>query len=112
MHDRRNGVSCAIPAQIRETWTLLYPGRFLSWIAGIDQWNQSGTDMADDDELNKPLIEHDLAREARTLAERLRARRPQRGATFRQLYAEAQRRGIPGRSHMSKEELEQALAER
>jgi hypothetical protein len=64
------------------------------------------------DELHKPLIENDIARHASLLAERLRAGRPRRSPTFRQLYAEAQRRGIEGRSHMTKSELEEALAER
>jgi hypothetical protein len=33
------------------------------------------------------------------------------GASRAELYAEAKRRGIPGRSRMSKAELEQALSE-
>ena len=37
-------------------------------------------------------------------------RRKSQGPTFRQLYREAKRRGIPGRSHMSKEELEEILS--
>jgi hypothetical protein len=32
------------------------------------------------------------------------------GRTYRQLYAEAQAKGIPGRSHMTKAELQQKLA--
>jgi hypothetical protein len=42
--------------------------------------------------------------------ERVDARRS-KGPTFRQLYREAKRLGIAGRSHMSKEELEQVIAE-
>ena len=65
-----------------------------------------------DDDLHRPVIEDDTIRQASLLAERLRAQRPRRSPTFRQLYAEAKRQGIPGRSHMSKSELERVLQAR
>lgn len=42
----------------------------------------------------------------------LRSHRGRGGRTYKQLYADAKRKGIAGRSRMSKSELEQALKKR
>jgi hypothetical protein len=52
------------------------------------------------------------ARRARKTSRRggLRSHGGRRGRTYKQLYAEAKDRGIDGRSHMNKAQLERALA--
>jgi Family of unknown function (DUF6496) len=58
---------------------------------------------------NRENLRRTKARERRGTTEKDRSRRADDGKTQAELYAEARRRNIPGRSRMTKSELERAL---
>jgi hypothetical protein len=58
---------------------------------------------------NRENLKRTKARERRGTTEKDRSERADDGKTQAELYAEARRRNIPGRSRMTKSELERAL---
>ena len=68
-----------------------------------------GVSKYESNEKNRENLKRTKARERRGTTEKDRSERTDDGQTRAELYAEAKRRDIPGRSRMSKRELEQAL---
>jgi hypothetical protein len=70
---------------------------------------EAGASKYESKEKNRENLKRTKARERRGATEKDRSERADDGQTRAELYAEAKRRNIPGRSKMSKGELERAL---
>ena len=70
---------------------------------------EAGASKYESKEKNRENLKRTKTRERRGATEKDRSERADDGQTRAALYAEAKRRDIPGRSRMSKRELEQAL---
>jgi hypothetical protein len=70
---------------------------------------EAGASKYEGNEKNRENLKRTKAREGRLATEKDRSERADDGQTRAELYAEAKRRNIPGRSKMSKRELERAL---
>ena len=70
---------------------------------------EAGASKYESKEKNRENLNRTKARERRRATEKDRSERADDGQTRADLYAEARRRDIPGRSKMSKRELERAL---
>ena len=68
-----------------------------------------GVSKYESNEKNRENLKRTKARERRGTTEKDRSERTDDGQTRAELYAEARRRNIPGRSKMSKRQLERAL---
>jgi hypothetical protein len=72
--------------------------------------HEAGASKYESEEKNRQNLRRTKARERRGATEKVRKERGSgRGPTRSQLYEEAKRRNIPGRSKMNKHELERAL---
>ncbi len=72
--------------------------------------SEAGASKYESKEKNRENLKRTKARERRGTTEKVRRERQNGGQMTRaELYAEAKRRDIPGRSKMSKRELERAL---
>jgi Family of unknown function (DUF6496) len=70
---------------------------------------EAGASKYESNEKNRETLQRTKARERRRATEKDRRRRTGDGKTRAELYAEARRRNVPGRSKMSKRQLERAL---
>jgi len=70
---------------------------------------EAGASKYESKEKNRENLKRTKARERRRATEKDRSERADDGQTRAELYAEARRRNIPGRSKMTKSELERAL---
>jgi len=70
---------------------------------------EAGASKYESREKNRQNLKRTKARERRGATEKARSERSNGGRTRAELYAEARRRNIPGRSKMSKRELERVL---
>jgi hypothetical protein len=70
---------------------------------------EAGASKYESNEKNRENLKRTKARERRGTTEKARSERAHDGQTRAKLYAEARRRNIPGRSKMSKRQLERAL---
>lgn len=70
---------------------------------------EAGASKYESKEKNRENLKRTKARERRGATERDRSERADDGQTRAELYAEARRRNIPGRSKMNKRQLERAL---
>src|SRR5215472_1820707 len=70
---------------------------------------EAGASKYESKKKNRENLKRTKARERRGAPEKDRSERADDGQTRADLYAEARRRDIPGRSKMSKRELERAL---
>jgi hypothetical protein len=70
---------------------------------------EAGASKYESKEKNRQNLNRTKARERRGATEKDRSERTDDGHTWEELYAEARRQNIPGRSKMSKRELERAL---
>ena len=70
---------------------------------------EAGASKYESKEENRENLKRTKGRERRGATEKDRSERADDGQTRADLYAEARRRDIPGRSKMSKRELERAL---
>ena len=71
--------------------------------------SEAGASKYESKKKNRENLTRTKARERRGATEKDRSERADDGQTRAELYAEAKRRDIPGRSRMSKGELERAL---
>ena len=71
--------------------------------------SEAGASKYESKEKNRENLKRTKARERRGTTEKDRSERTDDGQTRAELYAEARRRNIPGRSKMSKRQLERAL---
>jgi hypothetical protein len=70
---------------------------------------EAGASKYESKEKNRENLKRTKARERKGTTDNDRSERADDGQTRAELYAEARRRNIPGRSKMSKRELERAL---
>ena len=70
---------------------------------------EAGASKYESKKKNRENLKRTKARERRGAAKKDRSERAHDGQTRAELYAEAKRRDIPGRSRMSKRELQRAL---
>ena len=70
---------------------------------------EAGASKYESKKKNRENLKRTKGRERRRATEKDRSERADDGQTRAELYAEARRRNIPGRSKMTKSELERAL---